>query len=124
MLKQTLLLLIFGSAALASTTIPSHAEAVRLRVEPSITFRQSHTRMYPGPVAVPAPAPVHVVPGYRQPVRYVVDPYTNDLYPYIPPYESCGYIDYYSPYSYYYYPAYPTHYRTTGTDFGLKFKFK
>ena len=105
-MKKTLLtIMVFGST-LGLSFAPSEAEAFKVKVEPSLTFRQSNTRTYN--------RPRRVVRHYQD-VQYYHDPYTHhDHYYYYP--VTREYVEYY--------PPYRNHQHTSGTDFQLKFKFK
>ncbi len=112
MVKKIISSLLIGTAAITMLG-PSKAEAVKLKIEPSATFRQSynreHVRHYPSR---------RVVRRYDAPSSYYYEPYYRReavvVYPdeYVEYYED----DYYA----------PRHYRSrsSGTDFGLKFKLK
>lgn len=98
--------------------IPNQAEAVKLKIEPSVTFRSSHDRTHVVPTRVTAArVPVRAA---RVPVGYYAPTPRREVI-YYPDDYVYGYED-----VYYYYPEYPTYYRshTSGTDFGLTFKLK
>jgi len=103
MIKKIIATLI-ACTGMVAVISPSQAEAVKLKVEPSVTFRNSyeHTR-------VRQPRSRRMVRQRYVPQREVVYVYPEDDYYY---YEDEYYV--------------PRHYRTrtSGTDFGLTFKLK
>lgn len=85
--------------------MPSQAEALKIKVEPSVIFRQSFDRTFVRPVYVPPPTPVYEL-------RSFVDPVTGELHQmYVPcaPRVLVG-DRFYS--------------RTFGTDYQLGFRFR
>lgn len=115
---KTIIYTLLATSSIAAFN-PNQAEAVKLKIEPSVTFRSSRERTYVVPERVPvARVPVRTA---RVPVRYYPAPAPRREVIYYP--EEYVYDDVY----YYYYPEYrPTYYntRTSGTDFGLTFKLK
>jgi hypothetical protein len=94
------------SGTMVALFSPQKAEALKLKIEPSISFRQSFGQTYY------TPAPV-----YMRETAYV-DYFVEDC-----PY--CQTVYYYESPGYYYYPAaYPVPMRSSGTDFQLNFKLK
>ena len=105
-MKNTLLsIMVFGSA-LGLGFVPSEAEALKVKLEPSITFRQSYKRNYR--------RPRRVVHHYQEVYQYH-DPYTHEDYYYSYP-VARDYVEYY--------PSYRKPRRSAWTDLQLKFKFK
>jgi hypothetical protein len=94
---------IVAGIALGSSLIPSAAEALKVQVQPNITFWQSSARTY-------AP-PRQVVREYHH-GYYYNNPYPNYYY-YYPVQEVVEY-----------YPVNPPPVYSTGTDFALKFRFR
>ena len=99
--KLTSLPILFILVACAIT--PSSSEAMKVKIEPSITFRQSRTKTYH--------RPSRVVRRVYAPV-YVYDPYIYGYYPV----ETYEYVEYQQPRRH--------HYHSYGNDFSLKFKLK
>lgn len=105
-MKKTLLTIMVFGTVLGLFFTPSEAEALKVKLEPSITFRQSNRRSYH--------RPKRVVRQYQD-VHYYHDPYTHyDNYYYYP--VTREYVEYY--------PSYRNRSYSRGTDFKLKFKFK
>lgn len=96
--------LAFTVLMVAGVFSPQEAHAVKLRIEPSVTFRNSHTYSHPRHIYVARPAEVH---------RYTY-------------YDSCGpfceEVQYYDASAYY--PVYPAHTHTWGTDYQVQFKIR
>ncbi len=95
-----LFLILFAGCALFVT----NADALRVQVNPSVTFRSSNQTCYPCAQRVIVAPPVMAVRPY-------VDPYTGYTYYYQTPV-----------YQQYYYQ--PQHYHSHGTDFQLQFRFR
>lgn len=97
-------LLCFALTALAVVFIPGEAEAARIRIEPSITFRNSYHRVCPQPVYVARPPEVRRYTYYDE-----CGPYCEEVYYYERPY---------------YYPAYPERVHSYGTDYQVQFRLR
>lgn len=97
-MNKFILALLAGSAFFAT-----NADALKVQVSPSVTFRSSNHACYPCVQRVVA-APVMAV-------RPFIDPYTGYTYYYETPV-----------YTNYYYPV--RHYHSHGTDFQLQFRVR
>jgi hypothetical protein len=105
-MKKTILTLLCG-CALALALLPSQAEALKVKFEPSVTFRNSYNSGYYNPG--------RVVRQHYDEVHVYHDPYTHsDHYYYYPMTQE--YIEYY--------PSHRSGFFSSGTDFNLKFKFR
>lgn len=97
------LLVLVGGSLFAS-----NADALRVSVNPSVTFRSSNRACYQCPQRVVTTTPVMEVRSY-------VDPRTGYEYFYEQPVYERRVVNYYYP---------PQYYRSTGTDFQLRFNFR
>ncbi|CRX39165.1 hypothetical protein [Estrella lausannensis] len=97
-------LLSFTFMIVAGLFSPQDAEAAKLRIEPSITFRNSHTYARPRPVYVARPREVRHYTYYDS-----CGPYCEEVHYYSEPY---------------YYPVYPSHTHSWGTDYQIQFNIR
>ena len=105
-MKKVFIPLTLAAMMAVAMLSPMSAEATKVKVQPSVTFRQSHVQSYH--------RPARVVRKVHPPV-VVYDPYAPYGYEYYPA-ETYEYVEYVPPHRH----------RTSffGCDFSLKFKFK
>lgn len=101
-----LLTFLYIGISVGTCLVPSQAEALKMKFEPSITFQNSFFT------------------GDQRPVRVTRQHY--DVYHYYDPYTETDYYHHYPVVQNVvkYYPQHRAHHHAQGTGFNLKFKFK
>jgi hypothetical protein len=98
----------FSLLLVGSALFTTNADALKVSVSPSVTFRSSNQTCYPCAQRVVTGAPV-------MEVRSFIDPYTGRRYYQEYPVYPARVVNYYYP---------PARYHSHGTDFQLQFRIR